>query len=67
MVDEFNWCLCSIVGEEVVGAAEVILIGDPIDSVFYSCRKIVGVSGLYQDVKVWIVGELNVYGQRGVC
>jgi hypothetical protein len=61
VIDEFNWCFCSVVGEKVISAAEVVLVGDPVDSVFDSCREVIGVSGLYRDVKVWIVGELNVY------
>jgi hypothetical protein len=61
MIDEFNRCFHSIIGEEMVGTAKVILVGDPVDSVFNLCREVVGVLGLYWDVKVWVVGELDVY------
>jgi hypothetical protein len=61
MVDEFDWCLCSIVREKVISALEVILVGDPVNLVFHSHREVVSVSGSYRDVKVWVVSEVNVY------
>jgi hypothetical protein len=61
VVDEFNWCFCPVVGEKVISTVKVILVGDPVDSVFDSHREVVGVSGSYRDVKVWVVGELNVW------
>jgi hypothetical protein len=67
MVNEFNWGFCSIIREEVVGATEVVLVGDPVDLVFYSCGEVIGVPGSYWDIEVWVVGELDVNGQHGVC
>jgi hypothetical protein len=61
VIDEFNWCFCSVVREKVVGAAEVVLIGDPVNSVFDPCGEVIGVPSAYRDVKVWVIGELNVY------
>jgi hypothetical protein len=61
VIDEFNWCFCSVVGEKVISATEVILIGNPINSVFDPRGEVIGVSGSYWDVEMWIVGELDVY------
>jgi hypothetical protein len=67
MVDEFDWCFCSIVQEEVIGAMKVVLISDPVNLVFHPCREVVGVSGSYQDIKMGVIGELNIYRQCDVC
>jgi hypothetical protein len=67
VVDEFDGGLCSVVGEKVVSAAESVLIADPVNLVLDPSGEVVGVPSSYQDVKVWIVGELNVYGRRVFC
>jgi hypothetical protein len=61
VINEFDWCLRSVIREKVISAVEIVLIGDPVDSVFDSCREVVGVLGSYRDVKVWVIGELNIY------
>jgi hypothetical protein len=67
VVDEFDRCLCSIVREEVVSAMESVLIADPVNSVFDPSGEVVGVPSSYWDIKVWIIGELNVYGCHLFC
>jgi hypothetical protein len=61
MVDEFNWCFCSVIQEEMVSAAKIVLISDPIYLVFYSCGEVVGVLGSNQDVEVRVIGKLDIY------